>query len=157
MGRTKHQESYENQESMVVWPQCGQVCCRSPSRHGLKTAVHFVQKSDGIIVAASADTECSGRIITRFALGSCQRTDGMPWRSRNSTSWPRLIRVITSETTSGGKPREESAASRSALTLRVMTSHIPPPSSVNWISSCSCPLRNRQAWPWYCCHCFATE
>jgi len=41
------EEMSGHQPSETVWPQCEQVCCRSPSRQGLKTAVQLGQKTGG--------------------------------------------------------------------------------------------------------------
>src|SRR5262249_48248284 len=61
----------------------------------------------------------------------CQRTQGVPCSSRTWTSWPRLIRVISSGRVSGGRPREDSTAARSTLILLTATAQVPSPCSLS--------------------------
>jgi hypothetical protein len=46
----------DHQQSETVWPQSGQVCCRSPSFQSLKTAVHFGQKTGSALLGTAGTT-----------------------------------------------------------------------------------------------------
>ena len=101
-----------HQQSEIVWPQSGQVCCRSPSCQSLKTAVHFGQRTGGVLTGTVDGAGLASRTQILLAFGSCQRTEELPCSSRTWTSWPRLIRVISSGRASGWRPSEDSTVGK---------------------------------------------
>ena len=121
----------DDQASVVVWPQCGQVWYRSPARHGFNTAAHLPQKIADEPLRCEAGSAATARTRIRWALGSCQRTEAMPFLSWNSISWLRLMRAIASQTTPGERPRASSNGSRPMVRLWVTTSQPPSPHSLS--------------------------
>jgi hypothetical protein len=63
----------DHQKSEMVWPHSGQVCRRSPSRHGFKTAVHFGHRSGGVLLGTAGSTGSSAWTQILLAFGSCHR------------------------------------------------------------------------------------
>ena len=61
----------DHQESEMVWPHNGQVCCRSPSRQSLNTAVHFGQRAGGVLTGTVDGAGPASRTQILLALGSC--------------------------------------------------------------------------------------